>query len=440
MPLRQYNFLLETYFLILRTVQNLGNMKFSGFRLIREGFRNHRGLRPLWFRTTEPKSKYDVVIVGAGGHGLATAFYLAKRGVQSIGVFDAGWLGGGNTARNTTVIRSNYLYPQSGALYELALRLYEGLGRELNFNVMVSQRGVLSLAHSRHELEIQRRWAGAIEMNGIDVERLSVDQIAMEEPLLDVSSRARYPIVGGFIQRRGGVARHDAVAWGYARAASALGVDIIERCPVQSVGCESGKVTGILTGAGFIGADTVVLACAGGAQALAASAGLQLPVEQSTLQAFVTEPLKPCLNTVVLSASAHVYASQSDKGEIVIGGGTEPYQSLRSEGGFAVWQEVTAAFLQLFPTMSHVRALRQWGGVVDITPDRSPLLGRAGPRGLILNCGWGTGGFKAVPAGGWLTAFDVINGRSHEIASPFSISRFRSGELIDESAAAAVAH
>jgi sarcosine oxidase, subunit beta len=415
----------------------------SALGLLTQGLTGHRGWPALWRRQAEPAPRYDVLIVGAGGHGLATAYYLARQGAGRVGVLDAGWLGGGNTARNTTVLRSNYLYPQSGALYDLALRLYEGLGDELDYNVMVSQRGVLSLAHSRHELEVQRRWAGAIAMNGIDVEVLTREQVAHEEPLLDVSSRPRYPVLGGFIQRRGGVARHDAVAWGYARAASALGVDIVEQCAATGITCSQGRVTGVQTRQGSVQADQVVLCNAGGALALAATAGVHLPMELTTLQAFVTEPLKPCLRTVVLSAAAHVYVSQSDKGELVAGGGTEPYPSHRSEGGFAVWQDVASALLELFPTLEALRVLRQWGGVVDITPDRSPLFGRVeglGPSGLLLNCGWGTGGFKAIPAGGWLTAHDVVHGKAHEVAAPFGMQRFASGALIDESAAASVAH
>jgi sarcosine oxidase subunit beta len=417
--------------------------KYSALGLLTQGLVGHRGWPRLWGHQREPAARYDVLIVGAGGHGLATAYYLARQRAGRIGVLDAGWLGGGNTARNTTVLRSNYLYAPSGALYDLALSLYEGLAEELDFNVMVSQRGVLSLAHSRHELEVQRRWAGAIAMNGIDVEVLGRDQLAVEEPLLNLSSSARYPVLGGFIQRRGGVARHDAVAWGYARAASALGVDIVEQCAVSGIRCSQGRVTGVDTSRGPVDADQVVLCNAGGALALAASAGVHLPIELGTLQAFVTEPLKPCVRTVVLSASAHVYVSQSDKGELVAGGGTEPYPSLRSEGGFAVWQDVASALLELFPSLTPVRVLRQWGGVVDITPDRSALLGRVeglGPSGLLLNCGWGTGGFKAIPAGGWLTAHDVLQGRAHEVAEPFSVHRFAAGALIDESAAASVAH
>jgi sarcosine oxidase, subunit beta len=413
---------------------------YSPLKLFIEGLRGHTGWQPLWRSLQIPRTSYDVVVVGGGGHGLATAYYLSQLGVGNVAVLEGSWLGGGNTARNTTVLRSNYLYPESGALYDLSLRMYETLSEELDYNLMVSQRGVLSLAHSRHEVEIQRRWAGAVEFNGIDAQWLDRDQISVIEPLLDVSRSARFPVLGGFIQRRGGVARHDAVAWGYARAASASGVDIVEKCPVLGIEVSGSKVSGVLTNHGVVRAKHVVLANAGGALALAQTAGVELPMELTALQAFVTEPLAPCLNTVVLSAAAHAYVNQSDKGEIVVGGATEPHASRRSDGGFAVLQDVAASALALFPSLASVRMLRQWAGLVDITPDRSPLLGRAGPAGLLLNCGWGTGGFKAIPAGGWLTAQDIFYGRAHETAEPFGVDRFARGALIDESAAAAVAH
>ena len=416
-------------------------MKYSALALLRGALAGHRNWVPVW-RSPEPKPAYDVVIVGAGGHGLATAYYLAKNhGISNVAVLERGWLGGGNTGRNTTIVRSNYLYPESARIYEFALKLYEDLSRELNFNIMLSQRGLIVLAHSRHDVDSMARWANAMHMNGIDAEILSRDQVAARVPLLDMSPDARFPVLGGFTQRRAGTARHDAVAWGYARAADARGVDIIQNCEVTGfVTGPGGRVVGVETNRGRIGADRIGIAAAGHSSVLAKLAGFRLPVTSYALQAMVTEPLKPALDTVVLSPGTGAYANQSDKGEMVIGASLDLFPSYAQRGSFAVLQGVIAATLALFPSFSRLRLLRQWAGVVDIVHDSSPIIGPTPVPGLFINCGWGTGGFKAIPAGGWTLAHVLATGRNHELAEPFQLERFVTGRLIDEAAAAGIAH
>jgi sarcosine oxidase subunit beta len=416
-------------------------VKYSALALLRGALAGHRNWVPVW-RSPEPKPAYDVVIVGAGGHGLATAYYLAKNhGISNVAVLERGWLGGGNTGRNTTIVRSNYLYPESARIYEFALKLYEDLSRELNFNIMLSQRGLIVLAHSRHDVDSMARWANAMHMNGIDAEILSRDQVAARVPLLDMSPDARFPVLGGFTQRRAGTARHDAVAWGYARAADARGVDIIQNCEVTGfVTGPGGRVVGVETNRGRIGADRIGIAAAGHSSVLAKLAGFRLPVTSYALQAMVTEPLKPALDTVVLSPGTGAYANQSDKGEMVIGASLDLFPSYAQRGSFAVLQGVIAATLALFPSFSRLRLLRQWAGVVDIVHDSSPIIGPTPVPGLFINCGWGTGGFKAIPAGGWTLAHVLATGRNHELAEPFQLERFVTGRLIDEAAAAGIAH
>lgn len=416
-------------------------MKYSALALLRGALASHRNWPPAW-RSPEPRGAYEVVIVGGGGHGLATAYYLAKNHrLTSVAVLERGWLGGGNTGRNTTVVRSNYLFTESARLYDFSLKLYEGLSRELNFNIMLSQRGQVMLAHSRHDLESLSRWVNTLLMHGIDAELLTREEVGALVPALDLSPAARFPVLGGFRQRRAGTARHDAVAWGYARAASALGVDLIQSCEVTGFETGAGgRVTGVVTNRGRIQARRVGIAAAGHSSVLARLAGFRLPVTSYALQAMVSEPVKPRLDTVVISPGTGAYVSQSDKGEMVIGGGLDLYASYAQRGSFAVTQAVIAATLAMFPSFSRLRLLRQWAGIVDVVHDSSPIIGATPVRGLYINCGWGTGGFKAIPAGGWTFAHLLATGRSHELAEPFQLERFITGRLIDEAAAAGIAH
>jgi sarcosine oxidase, subunit beta len=381
------------------------------------------------------------LIVGGGGHGLATAYYLAKNhGVRNVALVERGWIGGGNTGRNTTIVRSNYLYPESARLYDFSLKLYEGLSRDLNFNIMLSQRGLVLLAHSRHDLDAMSRWANAMRMNGIAAEILGRDEIAAMAPALDLSPEARLPVLGGFCQRRAGTARHDAVAWGYARAAAALGVDIIQNCEVQEFVQEGGRVAGVRTSRGEIRAERVGIAAAGHSSVLAKLAGFRLPVTSYALQAMVSEPIKPVLDVCVLSPGTGAYTSQSDKGEIVIGAMLDLFPSYAQRGSFAVKQAIIAGTLELFPSFSRLRLMRQWAGIVDVVHDSSPIIGPTPVPGLYINCGWGTGGFKAIPAGGWTFAHVLATGQNHELAEPFQLDRFITGRLIDEAAASGIAH
>lgn len=401
---------------------------------------DHKDWAPAW-RDADPKKKYDVVIIGAGGHGLATAYYLAKNhGVRNVAIVEAGWLGGGNTGRNTTIVRSNYLYSESARLYEFSLKLYEGLSSELNFNIMLSQRGIVTVAHSRHDLDSQSRWANAMRCNGIDAELLDAQQLRSLVPRLNFSKDARFPILGGFIQRRAGSARHDAVAWGYARGASALGVDIVQNCPVTGFVMEGGRVAGVKTPRGEIRAEKVAMAVSGHSTVLAEMAGLRLPVTSYALQAMVSEPIKPVLDTVLLSPAVGAYWSQSDKGEVIIGGALDHFPSYAQRGSYALTQQIVAATLEMFPSFSRLRLLRQWAGIVDVVQDSSPIIGATPVPGLYINCGWGTGGFKAIPVGGWTLAHLLATGRNHELAEPFQLERFATGRLIDEAAAAGIAH
>ena len=379
--------------------------------------------------------------MGGGGHGLATAYYLAKvHGITNIAVIEKGYLGGGNTARNTTIIRSNYLWDEAAQLYDLSLKLWEGLSQELNYNVMFSQRGVLNLGHNLQDMRDIERRVNANRLNGIDGEVVSPERIKEIAPLINISSDSRYPILGASWQPRGGTARHDAVAWGYARGADALGVDLIQQTEVTGIRRKNGAVVGVETTGGFIGARKVACVTAGNSSVVAAMAGLRLPVESRPLQALVSEPVKPCLDTVVMSNAVHGYISQSDKGDLVIGAGVDSYNGYGQRGSFHVVEHTIQAICELFPAFSRVRMNRQWGGIVDTCPDACPIISKTSVEGLYFNCGWGTGGFKATPGSGYVFADTVANDRPHPLAAAFNIDRFNTGALIDEHGAAGVAH
>jgi sarcosine oxidase subunit beta len=415
--------------------------RFSLASLVAEAFNGHQGWPRQW-RNPAPKPSYDVIVVGAGGHGLATAYYLATvHGMTNVAVLEKGWVGGGNTGRNTTIIRSNYLYDESAGIYEHAVKLWEDLSRELNYNVMFSQRGVLMLAHNVHDVQSVKRHIYANRLNGIDNEWLTPQQCKAFCPPLSISPDLRYPVLGGALQRRGGTARHDAVAWGYARGADARGVDIIQNCEVRGIRRKpDGSVCGVETTRGFIGARRIGVVAAGSTSIVMAMAGVRMPLESYPLQALVSEPVKPVFPCVVMSNAVHAYVSQSDKGELVIGAGTDQYTSYSQQGGPQIAAHALGAICELFPQFTRMRMLRSWGGTVDVTPDRSPIIGKTPVEGLYVNCGWGTGGFKATPGSGHVFAHTLATGEPHPINAPFTLDRFRTGRLIDEAAAAAVAH
>ena len=413
--------------------------RYSVFSLAREAIRGHTGWERAW-ASPEPKALYDVVIVGAGGHGLATAYYLAKEhGIRSVAVLEKGWLGGGNTGRNTTIIRSNYLQPASMAIYEKARGLYETLSQELNFNIMFSPRGVLMLGQTHHEMRAWARTFHANRLAGVESELVSRERIAKIVPSINLDG-PRYPVLGGLWQPRGGTARHDAVAWGYARGASEMGVDIIENCEVIGIDRDADGVTGVRTTRGEIACRKLCLVVAGSSGNLAEQAGFRLPIESVALQALVSEPIKPLIDCVIMANTVHGYISQSDKGEMVIGGGADGFNNYTQRGSFHHIEETLRALVETFPVLSRLKMLRQWGGIVDMTGDRSPIIGPSPVPGIFLNCGWGTGGFKAIPGSGWATAEMLARGTPGDLAAPFGLERFTEGRMIDESVAAAVAH
>jgi sarcosine oxidase subunit beta len=414
---------------------------FSALTLLKEGLTGQRGWRAQW-RSPEPQSSYDAVIVGGGGHGLGAAYYLAsEHRVTRVAVLEKGWIGGGNTGRNTTIIRSNYLFDESAALYDHALKLWEGLAQSLNYNVMFSPRGVLMLAHTVHDEQIIKRHVHANRCNGVDNEWLTPDEAKAFCPALNIEHNIRYPVLGAALQRRGGTARHDAVAWGYARAADSLGVDIIENCEVTGIhrGVD-GAVESLETSRGLIRTRKIGVCAAGNTSVIMNRVGVRLPLESFPLQALVSEPIKPVLPCVVMSNGIHAYVSQSDKGELVVGAGTDAYTSYTQRGALHVSTHTLEAICELFPAFRRLQMLRNWGGIVDVTPDRSPIIAKTGVPGLYVNCGWGTGGFKATPGSAHVFAWTIARDEPHPINAPFTIERFRDGHLIDEAAAAAVAH
>jgi sarcosine oxidase subunit beta len=412
--------------------------KFSIWSLLRNAASYHEGWQRQW-RAPEPKREYDAVVVGGGGHGLATAYYLAKEhGLRNIAVVERGWLGGGNTARNTTIVRSNYLWDEATHLYEKSMKLWEGLSQDLNYNVMFSQRGVMNLGHTLQDMRDIERRVTANRLNGVDAEVLSPQQIQAMLPFINLNTR--YPVLGASFQRRAGVARHDAVAWGFARAADALGVDLLQNCEVTGIRREGGAVVGLDTARGHIRTKKVAIVAAGHSSVLASLAGFRLPLESHPLQALVSEPMKPIFPTVVMSNAIHAYISQSDKGDLVIGAGIDHYTGYGQRGSFPIIEGTLQAIVELFPLFSRVRMNRQWGGIVDVSPDACPIISLTPVKGLYINCGWGTGGFKATPGSGWVMAHTVAQDRPHPLNEAFSLDRFHNGHLIDEHGAAAVAH
>ena len=416
-------------------------MRFSVWAIARNALSDHRGWTEQW-RSPEPKAAYEAVIVGGGGHGLGTAYYLAKEhGLTNIAVLEKGWIGGGNTGRNTTIIRSNYLWEESQAIYEHSVKLWERLSDDLNYNVMYSPRGVMMLAHTVHDIQVFKRHVYANRLAGIDNEWLTAEQAKEFCPPLNISPQLRYPVLGASLQRRGGTARHDAVAWGFARGASDRGVDIIQNCEVTGIRRDvSGAVEAIETTRGLIKTKKIGVVAAGHTSVLMTMAGVRMPLESYPLQALVSEPVKPAFPCVVMSNTVHAYISQSDKGELVIGAGTDIYTSYSQTGGLHITTHTLDAICDLFPMFRRMRMLRNWGGIVDVTPDRSPIIGKTPVPGLFVNCGWGTGGFKATPGSAHVFAATIARNQPHPIAAPFSLERFTTGRLIDEAAAAAVAH
>jgi sarcosine oxidase subunit beta len=394
----------------------------------------------LW-RNPEPKSSYDVVIVGAGGHGLATAYYLAKNhGLTNIAVLERGWLAGGNMARNTAIIRSNYLWDETSAIYEHSLKLWEGLPEELEYDFLFSQRGVMNLAHTLQDVRDSVRRVSANKLNGIDADWLDAKQVKELCPIINISDKIRYPVLGATFQPRGGIAKHDHVAWAFARKADEMGVDLIQNCEVTGFVKDGNRVVGVTTSRGTIATEKVGLSAAGHSSVLAKLAGFDLPIQSHPLQALVSELHQPVHPTVVMSNHVHVYVSQAHKGELVMGAGIDAYNGYGQRGGFHVIEHQMAAAVELFPIFARAHLLRTWGGIVDITLDASPIVSRTPVDNMFVNCGWGTGGFKGTPGAGWTFAHTIATGAAHPLNAPFSLERFVSGALIDEHGAAGVAH
>ena len=412
-------------------------MRYSLAVLLKNALSGHAHWSPAW-RDPEPKAAYDTIIVGGGGHGLATAYYLAKEhGITDVAVLEKSYIGSGNVGRNTTIIRSNYLLPGNTAFYEWSLKLWERLEQDLNFNAMVSQRGVLNLCHSDGQRDAFARRGNAMRLNGVDAELLDGEQVRELVPLLDFEN-ARFPIKGGLLQRRGGTVRHDAVAWGFARGADQRGVDIIQNCEVTGFRIENGRVVGVDTTRGHIRAKRIGVAVAGNSSRVAAMAGLRLPIESHVLQAFVSEAIKPLIDMVVTFGAGHFYISQSDKGGLVFGGDIDGYNSYAQRGNLPIVEDVLSCAVALFPSLSRLRYLRQWGGIMDMSMDGSPIIDRTPIEGLFLNAGWCYGGFKATPASGWCFAHTIATGTSHPLNSAYRLDRFATGHVIDEGGKGAV--
>ncbi len=406
-------------------------MRYSGFNVIKQALTGHRGWTPAW-RDPEPQPSYDIIIIGGGGHGLATAHYLAKVfGQRRIAVLEKGWIGGGNVGRNTTIIRSNYLLDGNEPFYEFSLKLWEGLEQDLNYNAMVSQRGILNLIHSDAQRDAFIRRGNAMILNGADAELLTADQVRREHPYLNFTD-PRFPIKGGLAQRRGGTVRHDAVAWGYARSADSHGVDIIQNCEVTGFRIDQGRCVGVETSRGFIGAGRIGCAVAGSSSRLMAHAGLRLPIESHVLQAFVSEGLKPLLPGVITFGAGHFYVSQSDKGGLVFGGDIDGYNSYAQRGNLPVVEDVCEGGMAIMPMIGRARLLRMWGGIMDMSMDGSPIIDRTPVEGLYLNAGWCYGGFKATPASGYAFAHLLARDTPHETATAYRLDRFATGHMIDE--------
>jgi sarcosine oxidase, subunit beta len=413
--------------------------RYSAFAIAREGLRYHSGWERAW-ASPAPKKRYDAIVVGAGGHGLATAYYLGKNhGITNVAVIEKGWLGGGNTGRNTTIIRSNYLQDPSAAIYEKARSLYETMSQDLNMNVMFSPRGLIMLAQTHHEVRGYQRTAQANALQGVATEWIGPEKVKELVPIIRLDG-PRYPVLGGLWQRRGGTARHDAVAWAYARACSGMGMDIIQNCAVTGIETEAGQVSAVNTTKGRIETAKLALVVAGHSSELAQMAGFRLPIESVALQALVSEPIKPAMDVVVMANTVHGYMSQSDKGEMVIGGGTDGFNNYTQRGSFHHIEETVRALVETFPMLSRLKMMRQWGGIVDMTGDRSPILSKTPVGGIYVNAGWGTGGFKSIPGSGWAMAELVAKDAPGPLAAAFGLGRFREGRFIDESVAAGVAH
>lgn len=405
---------------------------YSILSLIKNALHSNKKWERAW-RDPEPKKHYDVIIIGAGGHGLASAFYLAKNhGIKNIAVLEKGYLGGGNTGRNTTIVRSNYMLDENALFYEKSLKLWEQLSHELNFNVMFSQRGVLNLAHSDSQMDAVTRRGNTMRLNGIDAELLNREQIEKMLPYVDFSDNARFQIKGGLLQKRGGTARHDAVAWGFARAADQLGVDIIQNCEVTGFKMKGNAINSVETSKGAIDCGKVGFAVAGSTGHLASKLGMKLPIESHVLQAFVSEPLKPIIDNVVTFGAGHFYISQSDKGGLVFGGDIDMYNSYAQRGNLPLIEDVVTAGLAMIPGLSRLRIVRHWGGVMDMSMDGSPIIGKSPIDNLYLNCGWCYGGFKATPGSGWVFAHTIANDAPHELNAGLNFDRFRQGRSVDE--------